>query len=158
MREIDLALVGARVRTLDSERPAAEAVAIAGGEIVAAGSDAEIRELGAATETIDLHGAVVVPGLTDSHIHPLQGALDTRGADLRELSSLEDVRGAVAAERRRCAPGQWVLGFGLEYDVFRESGIRGELFEDVVEGSPALLTFMDLHTAVATPRAISPTT
>src|SRR5262249_36977819 len=154
MSRIDLALVGARVRTLDPERPSAEAIAISGGEIVAVGSDAEIRELGAAAETIDLHDAVAVPGLTDSHIHPLQGALDTRGADLRDLTSLEDVRDAVAAERRRCAPDQWVLGFGLEYDVFRESGIRGDLFEDNVEGSPALLTFMDLHTAVATPRAL----
>lgn len=154
MTKIDLALIGARVRTLDPEQPAAAGLVIADGEIVAVGSDAEIRELGAATETIDLHASVVVPGLTDSHIHPLQGALDTRGADLRDLSSLEDVRGAVAAERQSCAPDQWVLGFGLEYDVFRESGIRGELFEDVVEGSPALLTFMDLHTAVATPRAL----
>ena len=153
MSTIDLALVGARVRTLDPEKPAAEAIAIAGGEIVAVGSAAEIRELGAA-ETIDLHDAVVVPGLTDSHIHPLQGALDTRGADLSNLSSLDDVRDAVAVERKRCTPGEWVLGFGLEYDVFRDSGIRGELFEDVVEGSPALLTFMDLHTAVATPRAL----
>ena len=154
MSKIDLALVGARIRTLDPEHPTATAVAVAEGEIVAVGSDAEIRELGAAAETIDLHGAVVVPGLTDSHIHPLQGALDTRGADLRDLSSLEAVRDAVAAERKRCSPDQWVLGFGLEYDVFRESGIRGDLFDDVVEGSPALLTFMDLHTAVATPRAL----
>ncbi len=154
MSKIDLALVGARVCTLDPERPAAAALAIADGEIVAVGSDAEIRELGAASETIDLHAAVVVPGLTDSHIHPLQGALDTRGADLRDLSSLEDVRDALAAERSSCAPGQWVLGFGLEYGVFGEGGIRGELFEDVVRGSPALLTFMDLHTAVATQRAL----
>jgi predicted amidohydrolase YtcJ len=154
MSKIDLALVGARVCTLDPERPAAAALAVANGEIVAVGSDAEIRELGAAGETIDLDGAVVIPGLTDSHIHPLQGALDTRGADLRDLSSLEDVRDAVAAERQRCGPDQWVLGFGLEYDVFRESGIRGDLFEEAAEGSPALLTFMDLHTAVATPRAL----
>ena len=154
MSRIDLALVGAHVRTLDPERPSATAMAIAGGEIVAVGSEAEIRELGAAAETIDLQGAVVVPGLTDSHIHALEGALDTRGADLRGLTSLEDVRSAVAAERRRCAPGQWVLGFGAEYGVFRESGIRGDLFEDVVEGAPAVLTFMDLHTAVATPRAL----
>jgi predicted amidohydrolase YtcJ len=154
MSKIDLALVGARVRTLDPERPAATAVASADGEIVAVGSDAEIGELGAATETIDLHGAVVVPGLTDSHIHPLQGALETRGADLRDLTSLDDVRSAVAAERQRCAPGQWVLGYGLEYGVFRESGIRGDLFEDVVGGLPALLNFMDMHTAVATPHAL----
>jgi hypothetical protein len=154
MSKIDLALVGARVRTLDPERPAAAALAIADGEIVAVGSDAEIREIGAAAETIDLHGAVVVPGLTDSHIHALQGALETRGADLRDLTSLEDVRSAVAAERQRCAPGQWVLGFGLEYGVFRDSGIRGDLFEEVAEGLPVLLNFMDMHTAVATPRAL----
>ncbi len=155
MSDLDLALVGGRVRTLDPERPGAAAVGIGGGEIVAVGDDAEIRELaGPRTETVDLRGAVAVPGLTDSHIHPLQGALDTRGADLRELSSLEEVREAVAAERSRCAPGQWVLGYGLEYGVFRDSGIRGDLFEHVTEGSPALLTFMDLHTAVATPRAL----
>ena len=155
MSKIDLALVGARIRTLDPERPVAAALAIVDGEIVAVGDDAEVRGLGAATETIDLRGAVIVPGLTDSHIHALQGALDTRGADLTGLTSLEDVRDAVAAERRRCAPGQWVLGYGAEYGVFRESGIHGELFEDAVEGSPALLTFMDLHTAVATPRALA---
>jgi len=155
MSEIDLALVGGRVRTLDPERPGAVAVGIAGGDVVAVGDDAEIRELaGPRTETIELRGAVVVPGLTDSHIHPLQGALDTRGADLRGISSLDEVREAVAAERRRCGPDQWVLGYALEYDVFRESGIRGDLFEDAAQGSPALLTFMDLHTAVATPRAL----
>src|SRR5262245_15255119 len=155
MSKIDLALVGARVRTLDPEQPAAAAVAISGGEIVGVGSDAKIRELGTATETVDLHGAVVVPGLTDSHIHALQGALDTRGADLSGLTSLDDVRDAVAAERQRCAPGQWVLGYGVEYGVFRESGVHGDLFEDAVDGAPTLLTFMDLHTAVATPRALA---
>jgi predicted amidohydrolase YtcJ len=154
MTKIDLALAGARVRTLDPERPAAEAVATAGGEIIAVGSDAEIRELGAAVETVDLRGAVVVPGLTDSHIHPLQGALETRGADLSGLSSLEEVLDAVEAERKRCAPGEWVRGFGLEYNAFGGTDIRGDFFEKVVEGSPALLTFMDLHTAVATPRAL----
>ena len=155
MSEIDLALVRGRVRTLDPERPSATAVGVAGGEIVAVGDDAEIRELaGPRTETIDLHGAAVVPGLTDSHIHPLQGALETLGADLRDLVSLDEVREAVAAERRRCGPDQWVRGYGLEYGVFRDSGIRGDLFEDVVDGSPALFTFMDLHTAVATPRAL----
>jgi predicted amidohydrolase YtcJ len=152
--KIDLALVGARVRTLDPELPAAEAIAIAEGEIVAVGSDAEIRGLGAAAETIDLHGAAVVPGLTDSHIHPLQGALETRGADLSGLSSLDAVLDALEAERRRCAPGEWVRGFGLEYNAFRGEEIRGDLFEDAVDGSPAFLTFMDLHTAVATPRAL----
>jgi len=42
--KIDLALIGARVRTLDPEQPAAAGLVIADGEIVAVGSDAEIRE------------------------------------------------------------------------------------------------------------------
>jgi predicted amidohydrolase YtcJ len=153
---IDLALVGARVRTLDPRRPAATAVAVAGGEIAAVGDDGEIRALaGPRTETIELRGVAVVPGLTDAHIHPFHGADVARGADLTDLWTLEDVRGALAAERARCAPDEWVLGYGLDYDVFRESGIHGSLVEDAVRGSPAFLMFVDLHTAVATPRALA---
>ncbi len=55
----DLALVGGRVRTLDPERPFAEALAIRDGTIVAVGSDAEVRAAcDAATEVVDLAGAV----------------------------------------------------------------------------------------------------
>ena len=156
MTGLDLALVGARVRTLDPGRPRATAVGIVGGEIAAVGVDAEIRGLaGPRTETIDLGGAAVVPGLTDSHIHPFHGAFDTRGADLTHLWTLDGVRSALAAERRRCAQDEWVLGYGLDYDVFRETGIHGSLIEDAVQSSPAFLMFVDFHTAVATPRALA---
>jgi predicted amidohydrolase YtcJ len=151
----DLALVGARVRTLDPERPAATAVAAAGGVITAVGSDAEIRELcGPASEVIDVRGAAVVPGLTDSHLHPFLGALGARGADLMGVTSLAEVQRRVAAERARCAPDEWVLGFGLDYNAFRDSGTSGSLIEEAAGGNPALLTFMDFHTALATPRAL----
>jgi predicted amidohydrolase YtcJ len=151
----DLALVGARVRTLDPERPTATAVAISGGTIGAVGSDAEIRELcGTATEVIDLHGAAVVPGITDSHLHPFLGAVGARGADLMGVTSLAEVQRLVAEERARCAPHEWVLGFGLDYNAFTESGTSGALIEEAAGGGPALLTFMDFHTALATPRAL----
>ena len=121
----DLALVGAHVRTLDPERPSATAVAIAGGTIDAVGSDAEIRELcGSATEVIDLHGAAVVPGITDSHLHPFLGAVGARGADLMGVTSLAEVQRLVAEERARCAPHEWVLGFGLDYNAFSRIGHR----------------------------------
>jgi len=152
---IDLALVSGRVRTLDSSQPSATAVAIAGGRIAAVGDDARIRELcGPRTEVVDLGGAAVVPGLIDSHTHPFHGAMNARGADLLDARTLEDVRDRVAAERARCAPGEWVLGFGLDYNVFAGSDIRGELLADAARGTPALLTFMDFHTALATPAAL----
>src|ERR1700743_2240923 len=99
MTEIDLALVNGRLRTLDPHRPDAAAVAIAGGAIVAVGSDTEIRELcGADTEVIDLAGAAAVPGLIDSHMHPFKGAVGARGADLLDAHTLDDVLGALSAE------------------------------------------------------------
>ncbi|HEU4657715.1 MAG TPA: amidohydrolase [Capillimicrobium sp.] len=152
---LDLALVNGRVRTLDPERPAASAVGIAGGRIVAVGDDAEVRAAaGAATETIDLRGAAVIPGITDSHLHPFMGAVEARGADLMDARTLDDVRRLLAEERARCAPHQWVLGYGLDYNVFGGREIRGELVADAAGGGPALLTFIDFHTALATPRAL----
>jgi predicted amidohydrolase YtcJ len=152
---LDLALLNARVRTLDPDRPAASAVGVAGGRIVVVGDDAEVRALaGAATETIDLRGAAVVPGLIDAHTHPLKGAIDARGADLTGAGTLDEVRRRLAAERERTPDGDWILGFGLGYDVFAATGAHGRLVEDAVDGAPAFLLFMDLHTGLATPRAL----
>ena len=89
------------------------------GIVVAVGDDAEVREhTGAATELVDGRGIALVPGLVDSHIHPFHGTDGTRGADLSGLRTLDEVRGALAAERARCAPGEWLLGWGLSYDAF----------------------------------------
>jgi predicted amidohydrolase YtcJ len=156
MTSIDLALLSGRVRTLDPDRPEGSAIAIAGGTIVAVGDDAQVRALcGRATEVVDLEGAAVVPGIIDSHLHPFLGAVGARGADLMNARSLDDVNRLVAQERARCAPHEWVLGFGLDYNVFEHTGIHGELIEPAAGGGPALLTFSDFHTALATPRALA---
>ncbi len=60
----------------------------------------------------------VVPGLTDSHMHPFLGAVETRGADLAGAATVDEVRERLAAERRRCGEGDWVTGYSLEYRVF----------------------------------------
>src|SRR5579885_1806219 len=78
----DGAILGARIRTLDGERPRASALAWRDGRLIAVGDDAEVREhVGPRTTTIDGRDMVVLPGLTDSHIHPFWGTLNTRGVD-----------------------------------------------------------------------------
>jgi predicted amidohydrolase YtcJ len=151
----DLAIVNARVRTLDPSHPTASAVAIRGGTIVAVGSDDEIRAASdGATETIDLAGAAVVPGLTDSHIHPFLGSDHALGADLTGMRTLDEVLGALRAERARCGDGAWVHGYALAYEAFDTTGIDGRLIEEAVGGGPALLRFFDFHTALASPEAL----
>ncbi len=136
--------------------PWATAVAWRDGTIVAVGDDATVRAAcDARTETIDGRGLALVPGLVDSHQHPLMGADETVGADLAGLSTVDEVRAALTAERARCGPGQWVTGHSLEYATFDGMELSGELVADAVGGAPALLTFFDFHTALATPAALA---
>jgi predicted amidohydrolase YtcJ len=152
----DMAVLGARIRTLDPAQPWASAVAWRDGTIVAVGDDASVRAAcDGRTETIDGGGLALVPGLVDSHQHPLMGADETVGADLAGLATVDEVRAALSAERARCGPGQWVKGHSLEYSAFAGVELSGELVADAVGGAPALLTFFDFHTALATPTALA---
>lgn len=156
MTSADLALVNGRIRTFDPGRPQATALAVSGGTIAAVGDDHEVRELCAAgTEVIDLRGAAAVPGLIDSHMHPFKGAIGARGADLLDAHRLDDVLGALAAERARCAPGEWVQGWGLDYNVFEQTGISSSVIDEAVDGAPAVVTFMDWHTMLASSGALA---
>jgi hypothetical protein len=150
----DGAILGASIRTLDPEHPRASAVAFRDGVIAAAGSDAEVRELcDGHSELIDGRGMAIVPGLVDGHIHPFR-AEDSAGADLTRCGTLEDLRSALATERVAADDADWVRGWGLDYETFHGHEIDGQAIEDAVGGGPALITFMDLHTALATPRAL----
>jgi predicted amidohydrolase YtcJ len=153
-RTADLAIFGASIRTLDPERPQASAVAVHGGDVLVVGSDAEVREhCDARTRVIEARdGLGIVPGLVDAHIHPFH-AEQTRGADLTRCSTLSEVQSELSRERATDGDG-WVLGWGLEYNLFGDRPISSEEIERAVGGAPALVTFFDLHTAVATPRAL----
>ena len=155
----DGAILGATIRTLDPQRPAATAAAWRDGTLIAVGDDAAVREhVGPATDVLDGAGTTVVPGLVDTHIHPFHGTEATRGVDLREARTIDDVRRLLAAERARCGTGgdgAWVLGHSVRYEPFHQSGIRADLIADVVGESPAMIGFYDGHTALATAPALA---
>jgi hypothetical protein len=156
MTSVDLALVNGRIRTLDPDRPQATALALSGGVIAAVGDDREIRDVCVAgTEVVDLDGAAVVPGLIDSHMHPFKGAIGARGADLLDAHRLDDVLDALTAERAKCAPGEWIRAWGLDYNVFEQTGISSAVIDDAVGGAPAAVTFMDWHTMLASSGALA---
>ena len=63
----DLAVVNARVYTVDDALPRAEAFAVRGDRFVAVGSSDDIRNLiGPGTEVIDAEGMTVTPGFIDT--------------------------------------------------------------------------------------------
>src|SRR5210317_1954241 len=77
----DLLIKSARVYTMEGSRPLAEAVAVLGDRIIAAGTNDELKALeGPATQVIDGAGMTVTPGFIDAHSHP-DGASEVTGAD-----------------------------------------------------------------------------
>jgi predicted amidohydrolase YtcJ len=150
----ELAIVGARIRTLDPGRPFAHAVACAEGRVIAVGDDAEIRALGAA-EVIDADGRSLVPGLVDGHAHPIWGHELARGVCLDGCMSVASVSAALAAERERVRDGGWVFGWSLDYDAFPDGQLDPSVLERAVGGAPALVRCVDGHAAIATQRALA---
>ncbi len=151
----ELIVWGAHIRTLDPRQPVCTALAISDGMIVGAGDDDAIRAMrGPGTTMVDARGVCFVPGLADSHIHPLMGAIRTRGADLFTANSLDEMRALLAKEREAVGPGNWVLGWGVHYEPFAEPGIRGALLDEAVAGQPMMLVFFDGHTAMANKAAL----
>jgi predicted amidohydrolase YtcJ len=105
----DLAVVNAKVLTLDDRSRMAEGVAIRGGRIVAVGSTADVRRLvGQTTKVIDAEGRTVIPGLIDSHVHAVDVARAEAAAPYQELTSVADIQKWVREAAGRAPAGAWV--------------------------------------------------
>ena len=88
----DLVLLGGKVRTLDGKGTMATAVAVRNGRILGVGSDDEVRRLvGPDTETVELAGAVVLPGLIDSHFHVVSLGHTTCATLLYDAQSIDEI-------------------------------------------------------------------
>src|SRR5689334_20811396 len=110
----ELILINGRIATVDRSRPFAEAVAIQNGRFISVGSNEEIMRLRASnTETIDLGGRTVIPGLNDSHMHPIRGGLNYN-MELRwdGVPSLADALRMLKEQAARTPAPQWVRVVG----------------------------------------------
>jgi hypothetical protein len=75
--EADVVLRNGKIYTADKARSIRQAIAFNGNTIVAVGEDKDMAPLiGASTKVVDLGGKLVLPGLIDTHIHPIIGALN----------------------------------------------------------------------------------
>src|SRR5512135_2673558 len=108
----------ARVYTLDRTKPVASAVAIDHGEVLAVGSEELLSEFPKA-EKQDLGGRVVLPGLTDAHLHLEYYSLGLQKVDC-ETPTRAECLARVAERARRTLPGTWILGHGWNQNNWPE--------------------------------------
>lgn len=95
--------------------PDAQAVAIRDGRIVFVGSNAAAAEWrGSTSRVIDLHGAALLPGLVDSHVHILELGRMLERVNLVGVASEAEAVEKVAARAAVTPKGEWILGYGWD--------------------------------------------
>ena len=141
----ELILINGRIATVDHSRPFVEAVAIQNGRFISVGSNQEIIRLRASnTETIDLGCRTVIPGLNDSHMHPIRGGLNyNRELRWDGVPSLADAMRMLKEQAQRTPPPQWVRVVG-GWTEFQFAERRMPTLEEINQAAPDTPVFV-LH-------------
>lgn len=121
---------GGQILTMNDAAMRAEAVAEAGGKIIAVGSKADVMKLkGEATKLIDLGGKAMIPGFVDAHGHIFMGGIQALSANLlappdgnvTDIPSLQQtLRDWMAANKQIVDEVKLVIGFGYDNSQLKE--------------------------------------
>ncbi|MEL6534678.1 MAG: amidohydrolase family protein [Bacteroidota bacterium] len=126
----DLVITNANIYTVNEDQPKAQAVAVRGGRIIYVGDDAGAETfVGEGTETMDLQGKTMSPGLIESHAHIMGVGINRIQLDLLGVQSWEEVVRRVQEAAESSAPGEWIVGRGWHQD-------KWDSLPRMVEGFP----------------------
>jgi predicted amidohydrolase YtcJ len=132
----------------------AESLAVKDGVIVAVGDDATVRALaGANTRVIALDGATVLPGLHDTHVHPLGSGLAQRECRFPQGSSLDVVQEAIRACVGQRGDGEWITGGQWDAASIGSAPDRAML-DAVAPDNPVALIDISYHSYWLNSRAL----
>ena len=150
----DLVLLNGGIYTVDSQRSWAQAVAIDDGVIVAVGTDEEIGAyVGNDTEVIDLKGRMAMPGIHDSHIHPLEGGYAQVYCNLWDLQTVDEIVGALQA-CEGSQKGAWFNAVGLDLGVFGLNGPDKSILDGIAEDKYIFVDAKDGHAALVNDKVL----
>ena len=146
----DLVVLNGRIYTADGARPVVDAIAVRDGRIVFVGDEAGARALvGARTETLDLDGRTMIPGMTDAHAHVAGLGEALRDVDLTGTSSYEQVIARVVERARNTPKGEWIVGRGWDQNDWGDTRFpTHEALTRALPDHPVYLTRVDGHAAV----------
>src|SRR5262249_26695951 len=106
----DVIYYNGRIITMWADSPEAEAVAIRGDRFQAVGRSADIRKLAASTtRLVGLGGQTVLPGLEDSHTHPIAAALSEQDGPIPVMRSISEIQAFIRQLAAKTPPDRIVF-------------------------------------------------
>ena len=141
-------IVNAAVYTADPHMPRCEAVAIAGEKVIAAGAGHDIMALADGdTVIIDAQGRAVVPGMVDSHQHPVSGGRGRLNSiqlacDMDRQDYLDEIARFIALHPEK----DIYTGGGFMPEIYDCCGPKKEWLDAICPDKPVIILSYDGHT------------
>ncbi len=141
----------------DSNAQRVTAIAVGDHQIVAIGDDAAIlHQKQPGTRLFDLHGAFVMPGINDAHVHLGYAGRMKLTVDLTGSTSLAEMLRRVSAAAAAAPAGDWLQGGGWDHTLWATKTLPTRQDLDAVTGGhPAMFVRVDGHIAVANSAALA---
>lgn len=148
--EADLVVLNAKVFTVDSSLPLAEAFAVKDGKFLSVGKLGKVkRHIGDNTRIVDAKGRMVMPGFFDAHMHPkgvypelsIHGVVNLRPPRVNDMDDL--IR--LLREKAEVTPeGLWVKGTRYSDGRLGRHPTRADL-DKVSTVHPVIITHSSGH-------------
>ena len=160
---LDIAFKNGSVITVNAQDEIAQAVGVKGNKIVFVGSNEDIDQLiDEKTQVIDLKGRTLMPGLNDSHYHPILNGMigteldsamvDTGFAQAKDIPALLAILKAVTDTK---APGKWVSSMGFEATLLKEQRYPTlEELDAIAPNNPLQALTCNGHNAIYNSKAL----
>lgn len=155
----DLAIVNARILTLEPHQTESEAVLIRAGRIVLVGTNEQVLNDAGSAPVLDGNGRTVVPGFVDPHVHfeMACNALSYQVAcHTPPFTSLVEIKQALVNKAAKTPAGDWIVGrgsFGMAAQV-EEGRLPSRLELDQVTDIHPLVLYSGFHVAMLNTRAL----
>jgi predicted amidohydrolase YtcJ len=150
----DTVLYNARMHDPDGRLSDATAIAGRDGRIVYLGDDEGAHSLVCEQGLIDMQSALILPGLTDAHLHFADLALGLAQVN-GETPDLDGVLARVADKARSLQPGEWILGYGWNHNVWGGRFPGAADLDRVAPGNPVMLQDKSGHAIWVNQAALS---
>lgn len=146
-----LILYNGSIQTLDPKNPRSAAIAIEqrvdhSGLVVALGDADTLQQEFPKAKLENLDGRLVLPGLTDAHLHFRQYALMLQALNCRTETRVECID-RVAERVAKTPPGEWILGHGWQQNDWPEGFGNARQLDAVAPRNPVFLSAASLHAA-----------
>lgn len=145
-------LYNTHIYTQDTSQPTASAIVIDRDRIVVVGTADVLLSQYPDAEKLDMGGRVILPGLTDAHIHLQHYSLSLQKVEC-ETDSKEECLKRVAERVKNARPGEWILGHGWNQNTWGEWLLASEL-DAIAPNNPVYLTAKSLHAGLVNTAAM----